>query len=350
MRRLGLLSLLLLIAAPCRAEESQSGAPDQEAINEAVRWIQAAPIIRSECNYIMLAKVRLLLFWVGRDDVGGGYIKLGSAEDDPQLQVIQLLFGSDPAKAPRGINRWGAGTEVLKRAEGGSPTAESSAFLGFMKSSKGDSTTAMQRELSSEHQAGKHLFEAIISRVDRDRAISTTVPFYSDQDYDLRQLPQAEKAAMDRLGNGEGRKFHRLTGAGEVGCERASGFLSTVSELVWSSLDGKKPPYSLCYVYNAHRYTATLQSVSAVPERAVHITLRDRSKVINQTYHNLQEMRFRSHRHDNGNNEDFSLLVGTSGTLRGIPIQIRYQPNWWFQVILNLLPSAEPVGQPAGSQ
>src|SRR5215472_8507270 len=37
-----------------------------------------------------------------------------------------------------------------------------------------------------------------------------------------------------------------------------------------------------------------------------------------------------------------SLVLGTSGSLRGIPVQIRYQPNWWFQVILNLCPEPSP--------
>ena len=45
---------------------------------------------------------------------GADTSRLGQAVDDPSLRMIQLLFGSDPAKAPRAINRWGAGTEVDK--------------------------------------------------------------------------------------------------------------------------------------------------------------------------------------------------------------------------------------------
>jgi hypothetical protein len=107
--------------------------------------------------------------------------------------MIQLLFGSDPAKAPRAIDRWGAGTEVIKLE--GSKTPEASAFVGFMKSSKGQSVSAMRSELSHEKSTGKHLFEAIISRVDRTQALSTTVPFYSDKDYDMHQLANAQALA-----------------------------------------------------------------------------------------------------------------------------------------------------------
>jgi hypothetical protein len=34
----------------------------------------------------------------------------------------------------------------------------------------------------------------------------------------------------------------------------------------------------------------------------------------------------------------FTILAGTEGPLRGVPVQIRYQPNWWFQAVLNLAP------------
>jgi hypothetical protein len=36
----------------------------------------------------------------------------------------------------------------------------------------------------------------------------------------------------------------------------------------------------------------------------------------------------------------FTIVLGTQGALRGVPVQIRYQPNFWFQVVLNLLPKS----------
>ena len=108
------LACALLLAGTCFANPSAPDATDGAAINEAVSWIRATPRIRAEYDYIMTCRLRLLFFWVGRDDLGGGYIKAGQAVDDPSLRMIQLLFGSDPAKAPRAINRWGAGTEVVR--------------------------------------------------------------------------------------------------------------------------------------------------------------------------------------------------------------------------------------------
>ena len=39
----------------------------------------------------------------------------------------------------------------------------------------------------------------------------------------------------------------------------------------------------------------------------------------------------------------FALLLGEHDALRGVPVRIRYQPNWLFQVVLNLLPKIAPA-------
>ena len=167
-----------------------AGSGDAPALSEALQWLSVPPRFHALYDFEMTVQVRLLLFWIGKDDVGGGYIKIGQAADDSSLEVIRLLFGSDPAKA-HGINRWGAGTEVVRRRSNGA--AQASAFLGFMKSSKGESVGAMRQELSKEKREGQHRFEAIISRVDRGHAVSATVPFYLDHDFDLGELEPAEK-------------------------------------------------------------------------------------------------------------------------------------------------------------
>jgi hypothetical protein len=335
-----LLACAFFLAGTSFAGSSFPDQVEQAAINEAVSWIQATPRIHAEYNYIMTCRLRLLLFWVGRDDVGGGYIKTGQAVGDPHLDVIQLLFGSDPAKAPRAINRWGAGTEVDRWGEGTTPP--SSAFVGFMKSSKGQSVSAMQGEFSREKSAGQHLFEAIISRVDSAQAISTTVPFSSDKDYNMSQLAQAQKLALDQLGDNQARKFRRLDEPARRQCTRPAGFLSTTKELLQRSLNGEKTPFSLCYVYNARIYTLTVRRVTPVATKDVHITLKGKGEKIDRSFHDLKESQFEILNHESGAKTVFSVLQGTTGELRGVPVQINYQPNWWFQIVLNL--KTQPEG------
>jgi hypothetical protein len=347
MRKLARLARLTLLLTSCclgpqtpaRAESPLADTQDEAAIREAVRWIRSVSRTDTEYDLVMTCRIRLLFFWTGKDDVGGGYIKIGRAADDPSLEVIRLLFGSDPAKA-HGINRWGAGMEVVKRENRGN--VESSAFFGFIKASKGESVSTMQRELSNEKQGGQHLFEGIISRVDPSRAISTTVPFYADHDFNLHELDSAKQVVMDRLEQGQGRKFHVLSGPA-VGCDRNSGFLSTVLELADDALAGKGTPIALCYVYNSKQYTLTLLDARPVPQKAIQFTLSDGQKV-DQTYHALEAARFQIESRKTGMRNRFEVLLGTAGDLRGVPIQINYQPNWWFQITLNLKP---PLSQAA---
>ena len=107
--RLPLLALILSFAFVPAASSSTS---DRQPVTEALRWIRSTPGQAVQYNYTMTARVPLLFFWAGKDDVGGGYIRRGAANEDPREEFFQVLFGSDPAKAPRSINRWGAGTEV----------------------------------------------------------------------------------------------------------------------------------------------------------------------------------------------------------------------------------------------
>jgi hypothetical protein len=256
--------------------------------------------------------------------------------------MIQFLFGSDPAKAPLAINRWGGGTEVLRSQDSGQPAA--SAFFGFMKSSKGQSVLAMRRELSNEKTNGAHLFEGIISRVDDGRALTTSVPYTSSRDYDLHQYAEAEKATLQQLENNPSRHIQRLEGTARQSCPRAGEFLSTTFQLMDDAVDGRSTPESLCYIYNARHYKATLLSVRPVAEKAVHVGLHGGGGVLNQTYRQLKEGHFEVACLETGTKSTFDIVLGTEGNLRGAPIQISYQPNWWFQVILNLMPNTpQPI-------
>src|SRR5215813_2152016 len=134
----GRLPLFALILSFALLPAASSRTSDRRPVAEALDWIRSTPGHAVQYNYAMTARVRLLFFWVGKDDVGGGYIRRGVASEDPREEFFQVLFGSDPAKAPRSINRWGAGTEVSwhKSAVAASSLQEdvtASAFFGFMK-------------------------------------------------------------------------------------------------------------------------------------------------------------------------------------------------------------------------
>jgi hypothetical protein len=344
-RRAKFLLVLLFVLLPVLAKPT---APDRAPIREALAWVRSAPAGAAQFDYVMTARVRLLFFWTGKDDVGGGFVRRGVSKDDPRQELLQVLFGSDPAKAPRAINRWGAGTEVVwhKEAVSSTPKADdvvSSAFFGFMKSSKGKSVSEMQEELKKEKDHGEHQFTGILSRVDAGRAISLTVPLSSEIDYNLHQYAEAEPVMLEKLSTSQ-RPARTLENA--PGCSRAGEFLGTVSELLDSALQNHGGPLSLCYVYDAQVNILTIEHAVAVPKLAVRVKTAKGAMLADRTYEDLLETDFLTANQATGRKVYFSILTGTKGDLRGVPVQIRYQPNWWFQVVLNLLPKPASQGEP----
>jgi hypothetical protein len=79
------------------------------------------PVV-SEHRYRMLAKVRPLLFWISKDDVGGAKVSWRGSEDGGF--GLDLLIGSDPRRAPRQINKWGYIAEQVRGSTPASPGDE----------------------------------------------------------------------------------------------------------------------------------------------------------------------------------------------------------------------------------
>jgi hypothetical protein len=326
---------------------SSSSSADRQPINEALAWVRNSPQHFVEYDYIMTARVRLLFFWAGKDDVGGGYIRRGISTDDPRMDFIQVLFGSDPSKAPRAINRWGAGTEVSWHKEPvGSTSATdvtTSAFFGFMKSSQGKSVGEMQSELAREKERGEHAFTGILSRVEPSHALSLVLPLLSDTDFNLHDYDRAEPVMLDHLADSQ-RPLRSLDDSAR--CSRSAEFLATVAELMDAALQGHAAPLSLCYIYDAQENTLSLDKVT--PLESLDVQLHGPSNVVllKNSYHHLLQLDFTSTHKLTGKKVYFTIYEGAQGTLRGVPVQICYQPNWWFQVVLNLRPEKTATANP----
>ena len=319
---------------------------DGQPLAEGLRWVRAPLRSAVQYDYIMTARVRLIFFWAGKDDVGGGYIRRGISSTDPHQEFFQVLFGSDPLKAPRAINRWGAGTEVAWHKDPVlQPSREddvtSSAFFGFMKSSRGTSVGEMQKELKKEGERGEHSFTGMISRVEPAGAFSTIVPLQSDTDFNLHQYDLAEPLMLDRIAASD---HPTRTLPSEGHCGRTSSFLATVAELLDASLNGRPAPLSRCYVHDAQENTLTLESVAPVASLPVQLHGANNTTLLDTTYTNLLQLEFTSTHKETGKKSYFTIMTAKDGPLRGVPVQIRYQPNWWFQVVLNLRPT--PAGKP----
>jgi hypothetical protein len=307
----------------------------QESLRKTKELLQDPVHVESEFDYIMTARVRILLFWVGKDDVGGGYIRRGTLRRDPTADVIELLIGSDPAKAPRSINRWGAASEILHKGSCCNGGAESSVFFGFMKVSGGTSASEMEKEFAREKQGGAFLFSAIINQGDRNADFAKVVPFSSETDFTIHQFDQAKSMVFDRLLESQGRLKEIGSNEFQV-CSRSEGFLETVAELVDAAVAQSDPRRSLCYFYNGDQHEVRLAQVTRVPTETIRLSLRQEPHEYVRTYDDLALAHFEDFNRTSKAESQFELLLGTTGNLKGVPVQIRYQPNWWFQAILNL--------------
>jgi hypothetical protein len=168
--------------------------------------------------------------------------------------------------------------------------------------------------------------------------VSTAVPISSGIDFTLHQLPQAEEMVMEQLKIAT-RPPRFLDTRSLEGCSTGSGFLFTVRELIGASLSGQRPPITRCFIYHARRYMLTLESCEPEARMKTALKLRGTAKKIEKTYQDLTQARFRVFNTESGQRTDFRIIFGNSGQLRGVPVQIEYQPNWWFKVTLNLNPT-----------
>lgn len=321
---------------------SSSPVDDRRSIEEALGWFRHSPGNLAQYDYVMTVRLRLLFFWVGKDDVGGGYIRRGVSTQDPHMEFTQVLFGSDPAKAPRAINRWGAGTEISWHqapVTAGDPRDDvtSSAFFGFMKSSSGKSVSEMKTELEKEKAEGLHDFKGILTRVEPASAVSLVVPLASKTDYTLNDYAHAEPVMLQALAD----SARPVRALGEpASCHSAAEFLATTAEVMDAGLQQHSTPVTRCYIHNAEEYTLTLQHIEPVESLSVHVHGLNDAVLVDQAYKNMARLDFVSVHKPTGRKSEFSITTATQGPLRGIPVQIAYQPNWWFQVVLNLLSKA----------
>lgn len=72
--------------------------------------------LSADHRYRIAGKIRLALFWIGRDDVGSARITWRS---DGSTTAMALLVGSNPQRAPRSLNEWAYVREEIRsdRAE-----------------------------------------------------------------------------------------------------------------------------------------------------------------------------------------------------------------------------------------
>lgn len=265
---------------------------------------------RVEYFYSLSARVRPLLFWIGKDNVGGARI----ARSTRPVRRYELLIGSAPARTPRRINRWGYIAESL--CDG---AAEQ---LGVMTESS-EATIQDADRRTSGAGAGRYRFQAIRSFVESQDARAATHLITLADDLTYRDLEQL----LARVPTEGGSIKHVRLPDGT-----APGFLAAVAELLHDSVESLqragRPERNLrrAYVHHGTFYDLRVASSEPIPQ----------IEVEGITYARAIETEFENRNRRTGKTSTFRILFGTSGRLREIPIRIVYRPRWWFEAELRL--------------
>jgi hypothetical protein len=276
----------------------------------------AMPVVRQQ-SYRVDARVRpLLLFWVGRSDVG--YARLTWRQTAAGDRGLEFLIGSDPTRAPRNINRWGFIQEIL-----GIDRAE---ILGVMRDS-GEQTLEEADASTANQSEGTALFRVSRSTITNNTAVGGTMTLHAPTRLTYRELDEllalipAAPSSVGML-------------ALPSGTER--GFLAALENLMVRSLEPCRRPRGAqsvaaeTYVYNQRLYGLSLESCEYVAKR--------RSRV--GVFTDIVDGRFEVRNRTTGNETHFSLAYGASGDRRGVPVRAVFRPHWWIEVELLLGDSA----------
>jgi hypothetical protein len=269
--------------------------------------------------YVVNGRIRpLLLFWIGRDNIGEA--RLTRTRDAAGHDTIELLIGSDPARAPRKINRWGYVREQV--------TSDGAALLGLMRASDEQTLEEAEAAVAREGE-GTTLYKAIRTMVRGSQAVSDTMRVQTPATYTFRDLGAILESLPERA---TARTTTQLP-AGTM-----PGFLFAMDALLRESADVcARPPASgrprlrpRPYFYNHTLYDLTLVSCELDDEL--------RTKV--GVYPNVVDGRFEIRNRSTREVTRFQITFGSAGALAARPVRAVFRPHWWIELELLLDQSA----------
>jgi hypothetical protein len=306
-------------AAPVPGRQAET--PQPSRASDPGGWSGALPVLRLH-RYKMAGRVRPLLFWIGRDDVGMGEIVWRGAEG---ALAYELLIGTDAAKAPRGINRWGFILEDSRPS--------GTRVLGVMTTSDEATISDVTSRTPGAQPVGR--FKGIDAHVAAGVSRSATETIETERDFSIRDKEEIVGRIQRRLRDATPREVPVPDGV-------RPGFLMAVAELVNDTIaarrNGEQPlrrlkGRTIAFVYSRRLYDLKLTAVEPMRQPAgapsggapVHAE-------------------FETFNRSAGSRNTFQLEYATDGPLTGVPTLIRHRPRWWLEAVLTLEESATAPG------
>ena len=265
---------------------------------------RALPVVRQH-TYRMAGKIRVLLLWVGRDDVGSGVIKWRGAGAD---KAIEILIGSDPKRAPSQLNKWGYLVEAMRGVE--------SSVVGLISQENDDRLSDVKADLKT--RKDQRAFDTIRGHVGTTEGAARVGTLYAPSHLTYHDAD----SVLGRVLADSSLPAKRVERRGRV----RPGFLTTLTELITGSLDRNNDNTRIQYIHGDRLFELRLLESTRLP----------RFERDGRTWQNVVRARFETGEAGNRSGTRFELVYGANGALTGIPILISYQPKWWLQVDLVL--------------
>lgn len=277
--------------------------------------VGAATAEAREDVYVVNGRIRpLLLFWIGRDNIGEA--RITRTPDAAGHETIELLIGSDPARAPRKINRWGYVREQV--------TSEGATLLGLMRAS--DEKTLEEAEAAAAHEgAGTTVFRAVRTTIRGRRAVSGAMRIETPATFTFRDLDAILEMLPERADT---------SAATELPAGTTPGFLAAMDTLLRESADVcVRPPASarprvkpVSYFYNRTVYDLRLVSCEYTESLSTKVAV----------YPRVVEGRFEIRNRTTREATRFQIAFGTADALAARPVRAVFRPHWWIELELLL--------------
>lgn len=267
-------------------------------------------------RYTMSGRIRPLLFWYGRDNIG--LARVVWRRGDNGARGYELLVGTDPARAPRSLNRWGYISEEVRGSEG--------ATLALM--TRADDVSYEDAAASATQGSNASDFRALRSRIQNGSAVWQIANIRSPGALTVHDLDAALERVRDQTATNAPNKTR-------IPARARPGFLVALAELLDRSgqrprdrLESDDPNVSrILYVFGQNIYE--LQLRESHPDMVMlggHAM-----RVVRSSF----EIRTLS----TGSRTRFEVTSGTEGALTRVPIAVEWQPRWWLKIELRLDPS-----------
>ena len=271
---------------------------------------QGVPVEKAHA-YRLAGRIRPLLFWFGKDDVG--MARIVWRRSGAGTRGYELLVGSDPAKAPRALNRWGYVSEEV--------TGSNGALLALM--TRADETSFDDAEASTARAGSGMDFRATHAALD-DGTVTARV--WRVETAGTLSVFDIE-STLDRVRRGAASAVPRQA---QVRPDARPGFLVAVADLVHLAVAARGPAQRAAvlrtlvpYAFGRNAYELRLRDIDPVaPAGAGRAT--------------LVRLPFEIRTVRTDARTRFELTCGTEGDLAGVPVLVQWQPRWWLRLEMHL--------------